>query len=168
MIADKQSHRAVWRCGGGHADQTRQEDHRWVCHSALLLLGAGADDCVGRVLSHAGGETHIHSAPLVWSYLSPSPCFPPQTSSLSWRGSPTVPSTSTPWWSSSPGAGTTAGFCHLACPPLENNCWRCSFLCAQSFPLAESGHGFSAAREDAVWDLVQGGEDQWWWMTLTE
>lgn len=62
VIADEQSHRAVWSRGGGHADQTRQEDHRWVCDLALLLLlGAGADGCIAdtyrsRVLSHTEGK----------------------------------------------------------------------------------------------------------------
>lgn len=31
VISDQQSHRAVWSRGGGHVDQTRQEDYRWVC-----------------------------------------------------------------------------------------------------------------------------------------
>lgn len=38
VIADNQSHRAVWSRCGRHADQTRQEDYRWVCHFSLLLL----------------------------------------------------------------------------------------------------------------------------------
>lgn len=56
----------------------------------------------------------------------------------------------------------------LPTPPLKKRkkrkpCWMWMLTvlsCVQSFPLAESGHRFSSAREDAVWDLVQGGEDQ--------
>lgn len=138
VIADKQSHRTVWCRGGGHADQTRQEDHRWVCDSAPLV---GGNRCRRLQLWQwcsasrwRGNATALQREDL--DLISPkahgpSLCFPPQTSSLSWRESPTAPSTSTPWWSSSPGAGTRILFYRLVYPhhphpPLKKKrkpCW---------------------------------------------